>query len=237
MSLIPAGMISNLPMIIGNHGIDEVQFALDRASAAVESYCERKFSQVLADTVVFDPYFSHVKAMPSIAPMSSYGSYPGYGVAFSSYGSPYIGTALLCNPPVTNVASVSAWMPMATQEGGTGWIELTNYEWSSDGLIWDTSGMPGVVMSDGGPVPSWPRMPRSLQVTYDHGFILPGQTGANLPDAVVDAVIAAAAYYLINPAGVVSEKTGDVSTTFSAGSGVAGILDTTLLGSYRLVNL
>ncbi|MEZ0366806.1 hypothetical protein ACAG26_24335 [Mycobacterium sp. pUA109] len=240
MGLVPVDQVMGLPMIVGAHTSDEVQFALNWASSAVESYCEREFGQKLADTVVVDPYYSHVKAMPSIAPMSSYGSYPGYGVSFSAYGSPYIGTAMLANPPVTNVSSVMAWMPMATQTGETGWVELVNYQWAEDGLIWDTSGMPGVVMSDGGPVPSWPRMPRSLQITYDHGFVLPGAPaggGPPLPDGVQDAVIAAAAYFLANPTGAVDERTGDVSTKWSDRERVAGILDSTLLGKYRLVHL
>ncbi|TDH48495.1 hypothetical protein E2F47_23550 [Mycobacterium eburneum] len=239
MGLVPASQVANLPMIVGAHTSDEVQWALDRASAAVESYCERSFGQVLSDTVVVDPHYSHVKAMPSIAPMSAYGSYPGYGVSFSAYGSPYIGTAMLANPPVTGVSSVAAWMPLATQQGETGWVELVNYQWAQDGLIWDTSGMPGVVMADGGPVPSWPRMPRSLQVTYDHGYTLPGTTDQpTLPQGVIDAVIAAAAFYLENPTGATDIRVGDVATKWEPSSqSVAGILDSTLLGQYRLVNL
>lgn len=243
MSLIPLEQVMSMPMIVGAHTSDEVQMALDWASSAVESYCEREFKQVLGDTVQVDPYYSHVKAMPAIAPMAAYGSYPGYGVSFSAYGSPYIGTALLDNPPVTAVTEVYAYMPMSSVDGDTGWQPLVNFQWAPDGLIWDTSGMPGVQQSDGGPLPSWPQMPRSLKVVYDHGFVLPGSagTGPALPQGVIDAVIEGCATYLANPANVAAQVVGDVSTTFrqvaGQASGPAKQLNEVLLGKYRLVHL
>lgn len=234
-----------MPMIVGAHSTDEVQFALDTASALAEGFCERQFAFTDSDTVTIDPYFGHVKAMPAIPPMSAYGSYPGYGVSFSSYGNPYIGQAMLPNPPVTGVSMVLAQLPMVAG-GEPGWVELVNYGWDADGFIWDTSGMPGVALSDGGPVPSWPRMPRSLQITYSHGFVLPGTDPAGdapeLPAAIVNAVIKAAAQILVNPADVASYSAGIISTNFhslvAASSGPAGaILDDMLLAPYRLVNL
>lgn len=241
MSLIPVDQVMGLPSIVGAFTSDEVKVALDRASAAVESYCERDFAYVASDTITVDPYFGHVKAMPSIPPMSAYGSYPGYGVSFSSYGNPYIGQAMLPNPPVSQVSLVMAQLPMVAG-GAPGWVELQNYQWDADGFIWDTSGMPGVALSDGGPVPSWPRMPRSLQVTYSHGFVLPGEDPVagvgSLPDGVVSAVIGLTAFYLNNPSGAIESRVGEITDRYAEqASGPGGWLDEKLLGKYRLVNL
>lgn len=241
MSLVPVEQVMGLPSIVGAYTSDEVQVALDRASAAVESYCEREFAYVASDVVTVDPYFGHVKAMPAIPPMTAYGSYPGYGVSMSAFGSPYIGQAMLPNPPVTAVTAVSGYLPMVNG-GEQGWVSLTNFEWSSDGFVWDTSGMPGVAMSDGGPVPSWPRMPRSLQVTYSHGFTLPGAgavAGVDaLPDGVVSAVIGLTAFYLDNPSGAIESRVGEITNRYNEqSSGPSGWLDDKLLGKYRLVHL
>lgn len=241
MSLVPVTQVMGLQSIVGAFGEDDVQVALDRASAAVESYCEREFALVQDDTITVDPVYAHIKAMPSIAPMSAYGSYPGYGVSFSSFGNTYVGQALLPNPPVAGVSSVKAWLPMVSG-GAPGWVDLVNYQWTADGLIWDTSGMPGVVDTDGGPVPSWPRMPRSLQITYTHGFVLPGDdavTGVpELPDAVASAVIGLTAFYLANPTGAIENRVGEITNRYAEqDSSPAGWLDEKLLGKYRLVSL
>lgn len=241
MGLVPVTQVMGLPSIVGAFTEDEVKVALDRASAAVESYCEREFAYVASDSITVDPYFGHVKAMPAIAPMTAYGSYPGYGVSFSAYGSPYIGQAMLPNPPVSDVSLVVGYLPMVNG-GEQGWVQLQNFQWSADGFIWDTSGMPGVAMSDGGPVPSWPRMPRSLQVTYSHGFTLPGDEPVAgipaLPGAVVSAVIGLTAFYLDNPSGAIESRVGEITNRYAEQStGPAGWLDEKLLGKYRLVNL
>jgi hypothetical protein len=239
VALVSASMVMGLPMIVGAHTYDEVQTALDWASSSVESYCEREFGWRNSDTVTLDPYFGHVKAMSAIPPMSAYASYPGYGVSYSSFGSPYIGQTMLPNPPVINVSSVLAFMPM-TNGGDMGWVALSNYQFAEDGLVWDTTGMPGVEMSDGGPVPSWPRAPRSLQITYDHGYALP-EGGAPsdappLPQGVIDAVIRGAALYLDNPTGAMENRVGEITNRYDA-TGPAGWLDEKLLGRYRLVNI
>lgn len=238
MSLIPASQVMGLPMIVGAHTEDEVQLALDWALSSVESYCEREFAYT-SETIAVDPYFGHVKAMAAIPPMSSYASYPGYGASFSSFGSPYIGQTLLPNPPVVNVSTVMAFLPMVNG-GSTGWVELINYQWDQDGLLWDTTGLPGVEVADGGPAPSWPRMPRSLQVTYEHGYAIPGGTAPSnvpeLPQGVVDAVIRGAALYLDNPTGATEGRVGEITNRFDP-TGPARWLDETLLGKYRLVSL
>lgn len=216
-----------MPMITGGRNDAEVQFALGRASAAVESYCERSFAQVLGDVVVIDP----------------------------QVGNGGKGRAMLPNPPVTNVSSVQALVAVG---GSLQWIGLTNFGWAEDGLLFDTNqfmGEHGVTGSsfwsgvanaqgdfDYDDVASWPFLPRSLKVTYDHGYVLPGSDGDGpvLPSGIVDAVIAAAAYYLSNPTGAVDERTGDVATKWEpvvTSQSISGILDSTLLGNYRLVSL
>ena len=241
--LIPASMVMDMPMIVGSHQENEVQFALDFAARAAEAYCERSFGRRQNHTVVANPYFCHVHAMPAIAPMASYGSYPGYGISFSAYGSPYIGTALLPDPPITAIESIQAWMPLANKGGGMGWVNLTNFMFAEDGYVWDTSGMPGVAQSDAGPLPSWPHTPRSLRITYDHGFTLPG-TASNgeapeLPQGVVTAIIRAAAQILVNPADIAAYSAGIISMNFHSlvPGGATSLLDTTALAPYRLIHL
>jgi hypothetical protein len=227
VSLVPASQVMGMPMIVGAHSEDEVQLALDWAADSIESYCERKFAYVETDTVFINPY-------------------RGDG------GRPQ---ALLPNPPVTNVSTVLAQMPI---EGGLSWVELQYYGWAADGLIYDTaryygyfgvtgsSFWSGVANADGffdyGNVPSWPTLPRSLQVSYSHGFVLPGNSSIegvpNLPTGVVNAVIKGAALFLDNQSGAVSVRVGELSTTFIDPLGhPAGWLDEKLLGEYRLVHL
>lgn len=228
MSLVPVEYVMGLPMIIGAHTSDEVQTALNWASSAVESYCEREFAYTQQDVVNIDPH----------------------------YGNGGKAQARLPHPPVWNVAQVMAEMRVGQ---GLSWINLTYYQWTQGGLLYDTSqyyGYNGVTGQDfwsGGPTgewagpPSWPFLPGSLQVIYDHGFVLPGADPVegvqNLPQDVIDAVIRAAAYYLLNPGGpgVAALDVGDVKTTFTQIAAVSdspgGPLDVTLLGKYRLVHL
>lgn len=138
------------------------------------------------------------------------------------------GTVLLPDPPVTNVTSVQAWLPA---DGGMAWVTLTNYDWTPDGLLWDTTGERGVPRMGF----SWPWTPKSLKVTYDHGYVVSGD-GANLPQPIIDAVIKAAAGYLANPYNLVERKAGDVTYRWSD-SEKTSLLDDALLGRYRLVSV
>lgn len=223
MSLVPAGQLMGLPSIVGAHTEDEVQVALDRASTAVESYCEREFAYVASDTV-------------NVTPRRGDG-----GKA----------QARLLNPPVWNVSMVMAQLRTGQ---GLGWVELLYYQWTQDGLLYDTSqyyGYNGVTGEDfwsGGPTgqwtgtPDWPFLPGSLQVSYTHGFILPGSAPIagipELPDGVVSAVIGLAAFYLDNPSGAIESRVGEITNRYAEQTGgPAGWLDEKLLGKYRLVNL
>lgn len=222
-SLVPASMVMGMPMIVGAHTEDEVNLALAWASDTVESYCERKFAYCASDTVNVDPH-------------------RGNG------GKPQ---ARLPNPPVWNVSTVLAEMRVGQ---GLSWVELVYYQWTSDGLLYDTSqyyGYNGVTGQDfwsGGPTgewagpPNWPFLPSSLQVSYSHGYTLPGDTAVSgvdpLPSAVISAVVKGASFFLDNPNGAMELRIGELTSRFSEQtSGPAGFLDEKLLGAYRLVHL
>lgn len=223
MSLVPASMVMDMPMIVGAHTQDEVQAALDWAAASVESYCERSFAWVGGETVNVNPY----------------------------RGNGGQAQALLPNPPVANVSTVMAQMSAG---GQLQWTELQFYGFTREGLLYDTSrynGFFGITGSSfwsgnsayplGYPyVPSWPNLPGSLQVTYDHGFALPeGDAPSDapaLPDGVISAVIRGASLYLDNPTGAMEGRVGEITNRFDP-SGPAGWLDEKLLGEFRLVHL
>jgi hypothetical protein len=213
-----------MPMIVGAHTVDEVQFALDWAADTIESYCERKFAYG-TDTAFINPYRGNGgKAM-----------------------------ALLPNPPVWNVSAVLAQMPTA---GALEWVPLQYYQWAEDGLLYDTtryygyngvtgsSFWSGVTNADGyfdyGNVPSWPTLPRSLQVTYTHGFTLPLADTIDgvptLPNSIKNAVIRGAALFLENPQLATDLRVAEIGYKWDT-SGPAKWLDETLLGEYRLVHL
>lgn len=241
--LVPATAIMDMPMIVGSRNVNEVQAALDWASAAVESYCERSFAQVVGDTITIDPYYGSLTNKGGYGADSSYsyGGYPVFGSAGMSGMASYGGRAMLWNPPVTNVTQVQALMPQpGDSDNDMTWITLQYYNWTETGLLYDASMLPGNI---DGPQPSWPTLPGSLRVTYDHGFVLPGDTGTGpaLPEAITNAIIRAAATYLANPWGFTAWRTGDVSydaTGYNHTSGPAGaVLDEVTLGRYRLVGL
>jgi hypothetical protein len=226
VSLVPASLVMGMPMIVGAHTEDEVQLALDWASESVESYCERKFAYT-TETVFINPY----------------------------RGDGGKAQALLPNPPVWNVSSVQAEFPDYIADG-LQWVTLQYYNWAKDGLLFDTaryygyfgvtgsSFWSGVVNADGffdyGNVPSWPTLPRSLQVTYTHGFVLPGDDPIdgvpNLPNGLKNAVIRGAALFLENPQLATDLRIGEIGYKFDT-SGPSKWLDETLLGEYRLVHL
>lgn len=134
-------------------------------------------------------------------------------------------SAQLPNPPVLSVSTVEAYMRDAT--GSTSWQPLTNYAWTADGLIYDTTGQPGTAVSE---VPSWPSAPKSLRVTYTHGF-------ADVPQPVVDAVIKAAANYLVNPFSNTRRRVGEVQSDWDAGSLRFAGIDENVLAPYRLITV
>jgi hypothetical protein len=137
-------------------------------------------------------------------------------------------TAILPDPPVTNVSMVEALLPF---EGETTFVQLTNFNFQPDGLIWDTTGEVGIPRLG----PHWPRLRQSLRVTYDHGYTVTGDD-ANLPQPIIDAVIKAAAGYLANPYNLTEMKAGDATYRWSEREKTS-LLDDSLLGDFRLVSL
>ena len=151
---------------------------------------------------------------------------------------------MLPNPPVWNVSTVLAGHPDCSGDG-LQWVELQHYQWTEDGLIY--KGRPGGSTADRyfgnfgyDTVPSWPTLPRSLQVSYSHGFVLPGDEPVegvpNLPNGIKNVVIRGAAVFLENPQLATDLRIGEIGYKFDP-SGPAKWLDETLLGQYRLVNM
>jgi hypothetical protein len=220
-------VVDGYPMLVGAHTTDEVQLALDWASDSIESYCERKFAYVPNDVVYVDPFV-------------------GTGGQAS---------AMLPNPPVSAVSGVQAQVPV---DGTLQWVTVSNYGWATDGFVWDTSRYfgyygvtgasywAGVDNADGDfdydNIPDWPTLPRSLQVTYSHGYTLPQAATVSgvptLPSGLVNAVIRGAALFLDNPTGASENRVGDITNRYvDPLQGPAGWLDEKLLGEYRMVYL
>lgn len=123
--------------------------------------------------------------------------------------SPIRGSAFLPQFPVVSVSSVYGYLP-STSGAGMAWTALTNYQYvASTGLIYDTTGLPGTQISVG---PSWPWLPGSLRVTYDHGY-------ASVPQDLTDVCVRLATQYLENPTMMVSRRVGDMEARFSGSSG------------------
>lgn len=122
---------------------------------------------------------------------------------------PHFGSAMLPCYPVVAVTEVSAWMP-ATDAGGMAWKTLTNYAYVPEtGLLYNTTGLPGTNWQLG---PSWPWLPGSLRVTYDHGY-------AEIPSALRDVCVRLAQQYLENPALAMNTRVGEVEARYAGSSG------------------
>lgn len=140
--------------------------------------------------------------------------------------------ALLPAIPVANVTAVQGLLPSTTGSGMT-WQSLTNFAFVSDtGLIYDTTGEPGVSSSFG---PSWPWLPGSLQVTYDHGF-------TTVPKGLINAACRFAQQYLENPTLLLQREVGSqFSERYAGNSGGVGIVinqfDERILDRYTLVSV
>lgn len=115
--------------------------------------------------------------------------------------------ALLPYVPVVSITLVEGLLPGAS---GYTWTALTNYAFTPDtGLIYDTTGQPGVSTATGW---SWPTVPRGLRVTYTHGYL-------NAPQNVVDVACRLAQQYLENPASLMQRRAGDIENRFTGSKG------------------
>jgi hypothetical protein len=121
-------------------------------------------------------------------------------------------TALLPKIPVVNVDSVEGLLPSPT---GMEFRTLTNFAFVKDtGLIYDTTGEPGVPFSFG---PSWPTLPGGLQVTYDHGF-------ETVPQGLINAACRFAQQYLENPALLLQRDVGSFNERYAGNTGGVGVV-------------
>lgn len=134
-------------------------------------------------------------------------------------------SAQLPNPPVLSVSKVEAYQ--RNSSGVTAWQDLTNWAWTDNGLLYDTTGQPGTQITE---TPSWPSLPKSLRVTYTHGFL-------DTPQPVIDAVIKAASSYLANPFANTRRKVGDVESDWAVTILNKNFIDEQLLAPYRLISI
>jgi hypothetical protein len=141
---------------------------------------------------------------------------------------PKAGTGQLPNYPVVNISLVEGYM---LNQAGTAyaWVPITNYYSDDDlGIIYNTAGLTGVVWTG---FPSWPWMPASLRVTYDHGY-------DPIPSDLRDVCVRLATQYLENPVLMVERRVGDMEGRFSGSAGVAfGAMDKAVLDRYSDVGV
>lgn len=90
--------------------------------------------------------------------------------------------------PVTVISTVTA-DAIVLVEGG-------DYEWSAAGLLWRLDG-------------TWPAAPRSVQVTYTHGY-------AEVPEVIRSVALNVAAVWWANPSRKQSENIGDYAYRVSS---------------------
>jgi hypothetical protein len=105
---------------------------------------------------------------------------------------------LLPQIPVTAVASVDETVDGTT----TTLVEDDDYTWTESGILARVDG-------------SWPSEPRSVEVTYSHGF-------GTVPQSIVGICLAAAARVFSNPSSVRSQAIDGYSVQFF-GQGQSGV--------------
>lgn len=137
--------------------------------------------------------------------------------------------ALLPSVPVATVSLLRGLLPDPTGAStGFTWVTLTNYRFVAEtGLIYDTSGEIGTSSWLG---PTWPWLPGSLEVTYDHGY-------ATIPQGLVDVACRFAQQYLENPALMMQRRVGEQEGRYAGSVGVVITeLDKRILDRYRLID-
>lgn len=141
-------------------------------------------------------------------------------------------TALLPGVPVTNISLVQALLPPQTSTPGGGyvWRTLTNYNFvAATGFLYDTTGVSGNYNTWLGA--SWPWLPASLQVTYDHGY-------ESVPGPLIDVACRLAQQYLENPTLMMQARVGDSEKRFAGSKGMAlNGLDEMILARYTEIGI
>ena len=124
--------------------------------------------------------------------------------------------AFLPETPVTDVSVVQVMDPQTNT-----WVTLANgvdYEWT----------VYGRVSQDPQSLISWSRDPRSVQVTYSHGYTPP------MPEDLVSVVITSAARVAAIPVGVSSERLGLYNVKYvEASIGEWSPIEAEIIGRYR----
>lgn len=143
---------------------------------------------------------------------------------------PY-GRAMLPHVPVVNVSTVEGYLPNTTANG-MAWTILTNYSYDADtGRIWNTTGLPGTTLGFG---PTWPWLPQSLRVTYDHGY-------ATVPQDLISCACRFAQQYLENPTLLLQRGVGQINDRFAGNTGDVGIVinkfDQYIMDRYRFISI
>lgn len=136
---------------------------------------------------------------------------------------PLKGTGTLPNYPVVQVTLVEGYM--LTEAGdGFAWVPITNYYADDDlGILYNMAGLTGVVWTGRH---SWPWLPKSLRVTYDHGY-------DPIPEELTAVCARLARQYLDNPALMIERRVGDMEGRFSGSAGAMfSDLDLAALGGY-----
>lgn len=140
---------------------------------------------------------------------------------------PRNGGGILPNYPVAQVTLVEGYLPSET--GGMAWQAMTNY-WlvAETGALYNTAGLPGSTWNGR---PSWPWIPGSLRVTYDHGY-------DPVPSDLVGVCARLAGQYLENPKLMLERRVGDMEGRFSGSAGVLfGPLDLAIIDGYSNVGV
>lgn len=78
----------------------------------------------------------------------------------------------------------------------------------------------------------WPTGTRNITVTYEAGYILPGETNRTLPEAIEIACVFAVQGVMQNPSGIKSERVGDISVSYGDGDAMLSSTVKSLLAPY-----
>lgn len=174
--------------------------ALSWVESFVTEYCNRDtFDVVVSDVELVDPYFG-----PRKDAMMARGS------------------ATLHHVPITEISSVEGWLPY---QGAMSWVTLSNYAFDPDtGYLYDTTGLIGTTVNH---LPSWPWLPKSLQVTYTHGY-------DTVPQPLVDVACRLALQFLDNPSSAEQSRIGWTENSFGT---AVNELDQKVLSRYTLLSI
>jgi hypothetical protein len=174
---------------------------------------------------------SNVLTWPAVPQAVSYNVYRGYASTKENI--------LVANVSTTTYTDTGIAGTGGIPPSGLVFTPIANYRFVSEtGLIYDTTGEPGVVGNFTGAVanfgPSWPNLPGSLKVTYDHGY-------PTVPSGLINAACRFAQQYLENPALLLQRDVGSFMERYAGNTGGVGIvinvLDQRILDRYTLVSI